>query len=41
MDKQTVIFEDLGQMDYKAAWDYQERLLQENVKIKSELRELE
>ena len=35
MDKQQVIFEDLGQMDYQSAWDYQERLLQENVKIKS------
>src|SRR5215207_2337697 len=35
MEKQTILFEDLGIMDYKAAWDYQERLLQENVKIKS------
>jgi lipoyl(octanoyl) transferase len=35
MDKQQVIFEDLGKMDYQSAWDYQERLLQENVKIKS------
>ena len=35
MDKQQVIFRDLGVMDYKTAWDYQERLLQENVKIKS------
>ena len=35
MDKQKVIFRDLGKMDYKTAWDYQERLLQENVKIKS------
>ena len=24
MTKQTVIFRDLGQMNYKAAWDYQE-----------------
>ena len=38
MDKQTVIFKDLGIIDYKAAWDYQETLLQENVKIKSALR---
>lgn len=35
MDKQTVLFRDLGQMDYKTAWDYQERLLQENVRLKS------
>jgi lipoyl(octanoyl) transferase len=35
MDKQVVIFRDLGVMDYKTAWDYQEQLLQENVKIKS------
>jgi lipoyl(octanoyl) transferase len=35
MQKQRVIFQDLGQMDYKSAWDYQERLLQENVKRKS------
>jgi lipoyl(octanoyl) transferase len=35
MDKQFVRYEDLGQMDYKAAWDYQESLLQENVKRKS------
>src|SRR5687768_1620262 len=35
MDKQTVIFRDLGKMDYKTAWDYQEQLLQENVRIKS------
>ena len=35
MDKQQVIFRDLGNMDYKEAWDYQERLLQENVRIKS------
>jgi lipoyl(octanoyl) transferase len=35
MSKQQVIFQDLGQMDYKTAWDYQEKLLQENVKKKS------
>ena len=38
MDKQKVLFKDLGIIEYKAAWDYQESLLQENVKIKSELR---
>jgi len=35
MDKQQVIFRDLGNMDYKAAWDYQEKLLQESVRRKS------
>ena len=38
MDKQNVIFTDLGIIEYKAAWDYQEELLQQNVKIKSALR---
>ena len=38
MDKQEVIFKDLGIIEYKAAWDYQESLLQENVKIKSAIR---
>ncbi len=38
MDKQKVIFEDLGIIDYKTAWDYQEELLQANVKVKSALR---
>lgn len=33
-----MIFKDLGIIDYKSAWDYQEALLQENVKIKSALR---
>lgn len=37
MDKQQVIFEDLGKMDYQTAWDYQEKLLQENVRRKSEI----
>jgi len=36
MSKQEVIFQDLGSMGYKEAWDLQERLLQENVGIKSE-----
>jgi lipoyl(octanoyl) transferase len=35
MNKQTIIFKDLGRMDYQAAWDYQESLLQENVRKKS------
>ena len=33
-----MIFQDLGIIDYKTAWDYQENLLQENVRIKSALR---
>jgi lipoyl(octanoyl) transferase len=35
---QKVIFRDLDKMGYQQAWDYQEALLQENVRIKSELR---
>jgi lipoyl(octanoyl) transferase len=35
MNKQKVIFRDLGHMDYKTAWDYQESLMQENTKRKS------
>lgn len=33
-----MIFKDLGIIEYKAAWDYQEELLQENVKIKAAIR---
>ncbi|MGE5108621.1 MAG: lipoyl(octanoyl) transferase LipB, partial [Sphingobacteriales bacterium] len=32
---QQVLFTDLGKLSYKEAWDYQEELLQANVKIKS------
>ncbi|MEP7279154.1 MAG: lipoyl(octanoyl) transferase LipB [Bacteroidota bacterium] len=32
---QQVYFEDLGLVDYKTAWDYQERLLHANVAAKS------
>ncbi|MFT4095208.1 MAG: lipoyl(octanoyl) transferase LipB [Niabella sp.] len=39
--KQEVFFEDLGSLRYRDAWDYQEKLLQENVVIKTRLRELE
>jgi lipoyl(octanoyl) transferase len=35
MAKQQVVFEDLGKMGYQAAWDYQEKLLAENVAVKS------
>lgn len=34
MEKQKVIFRDLGLMEYETAWKYQEQLLQENVKQK-------
>jgi lipoyl(octanoyl) transferase len=33
---QKVLFRDLGKMEYRQAWDYQEELLRENVRIKSE-----
>ncbi len=36
--KQQIIFRDLGQMAYKTAWDYQEGLLMENVRRKTEAR---
>ncbi len=32
---QAVNFKDLGQTDYKTAWDYQEALLQQNVQAKA------
>ena len=35
---QRVKFTDLGIIDYKAAWDYQEELLQQNVLLKSDAR---
>ncbi len=35
MEKQKVIFRDLGQMNYQSAWDLQESLLKENVRRKS------
>ncbi len=38
--KQQVLFEDLGLMPYKQAWDYQETLLQQNLEIKRKLRVL-
>lgn len=38
--KQQVFFRDLGQMSYKEAWDLQEALLQENLKIKADQRTL-
>lgn len=35
---QEVLFRDIGKMDYRRAWDYQEMLLQQNVSIKTEAR---
>lgn len=35
MHKERIIVRDLGLMDYQRAWDYQEQLLQKNVRIKS------
>ena len=36
--KQSVSFRDLGTMDYKTAWDYQESLLQTNMRVKLQRR---
>ena len=41
MKKQQVIFRDLGLMDYQAAWEYQEQLLQANVRVKSAVSSLQ
>ena len=38
MDKQHVQYKDLGIIDYKSAWDYQEELVKANVDIKTEAR---
>ena len=38
---QDIIFRDLGRMEYKEAWDYQESLLKANLDVKSELRMLQ
>jgi lipoyl(octanoyl) transferase len=37
VDKQTVLFKDMGTIDYGPAWQYQEKLLAANVNIKSAL----
>ncbi len=39
MQKREVIFEELGRMGYRQAWDYQESLLQKNLLIKTEYRD--
>jgi len=36
--KQEVLFRDLGQTAYRDAWDLQEKLLQENVAVKTAIR---
>lgn len=36
MNRQTVIFRDLENMSYREAWDYQEQLLQQNLRVKTE-----
>lgn len=41
MQKQKVIYEDLGVLEYQQAWDYQEELLHRNVQAKSAVRSLE
>jgi len=41
LNKQHVIFEDLGIINYKSAWDYQEVLVKKNLDIKSEIRKAE
>ncbi len=40
LNKQQVIFEDLGIINYKSAWDYQEVLVKKNTDIKKEIRRL-
>jgi len=40
MQNHQVIFRELGTMEYKQAWDYQESLLKANVMIKSSVRNL-
>ncbi len=32
---QTILFQDLGKMDYGVAWEYQETLMQANLRIKA------
>jgi lipoyl(octanoyl) transferase len=37
-NKQGVLFRDLGQIEYRDAWDLQEKLLKENVEVKAVIR---
>ena len=41
MEKHHVVFKDLGIVNYKEAWDYQEELLKKNLEIKSQARKAE
>jgi lipoyl(octanoyl) transferase len=41
MEKQRVEFRDLGVMDYKEAWDYQDALMQDNLAVKKSLMNVE
>ena len=41
LEKQVVILEDLGIIDYKTAWDYQESLLNRNLEVKMQARKKE
>ena len=41
MDKHEVIFEDLGIINYKSAWDYQEELVKKNIDVKVAHRKLQ
>jgi lipoyl(octanoyl) transferase len=38
LEKQQVIYKDLGVIDYKSAWNYQEELVQQNREIKTTAR---
>jgi lipoyl(octanoyl) transferase len=38
MNREPVLFRDLGRMAYTEAWDYQESLLQENIQVKTRIR---
>jgi lipoyl(octanoyl) transferase len=40
MEKQKVEFRDLGKMDYKTAWDYQDVLMKGNLAVKAKLNNL-
>ena len=39
--KQIIYFEDLGEMDYQSAWDYQEQFMKANLDIKTQNRLLQ
>ncbi len=40
LQNKNILFKDLGQMDYKVCWDYQEQLFSETVQLKISNREL-